>query len=234
MDLGYVAAMNMQGGVKTLLATITASQNWTVPAGVMEVDVYLVGGGGAGGNSASSGGGGGGYCKLYQNISVVSGNSYACVVGAGGPLGQNGGTSSFNITYTAAGGDRGFGYNGGNGGSGGGAGRDGANQQAGHGGSNGSNGDSTPNGSGGTGGGTIDYTPTNPYNNTRYGGGGGGGCASSSSGYRGLGQNGGGSGGHTSGTGTNGTANTGGGGGGRGRVTYNPGSGGSGICLIYG
>ncbi|MGI5892002.1 MAG: glycine-rich domain-containing protein [Bacillota bacterium] len=169
--------------IKSLIATIKSSGDWTVPAGITSVDVYLVCGGGGGGYGLR-GGGGGGYCKLYKNISLIIGNSYACVIGAGGARGTSstttggaGGTSSFNSIYTATGGSGGSGSSGGNGGSGGGG---SGTSSGGDGGSNGSNGQSGSDDPGGSGGGTIDYTPTNPYNNTLYGGGGGGGSTISS------------------------------------------------------
>ncbi|MFN5459452.1 MAG: hypothetical protein ACK5AY_06050 [Bacteroidota bacterium] len=75
---------------------------FTVPVGVTKimVECWGAGGGGAGTNSGNSGGGGGGgYGK--QILTVVPGNNYSVVVGAGGSggaagvSGGNGGTSSF-------------------------------------------------------------------------------------------------------------------------------------------
>lgn len=62
---------------------ITASCNWTVPAGCHKVDVFLVGGGAGG----SYGAGGGGYTKTFYDISVTPGSSIPCVVGSGGTYG---------------------------------------------------------------------------------------------------------------------------------------------------
>jgi hypothetical protein len=75
---------------------------FTAPAGVTKimVECWGAGGGGAGTNSGNSGGGGGGgYGK--QILTVVPGNNYSVIVGAGGSggaagvTGGNGGTSSF-------------------------------------------------------------------------------------------------------------------------------------------
>lgn len=79
---------------KVEISRFTASGTWTVPAGVDEVDVYVVGGG-AGGAGAKiyGGGGGGGYCKLYKDITVTPAASIPIVIGAGGA----GGTGSTGI-----------------------------------------------------------------------------------------------------------------------------------------
>ena len=218
--------------VKTLIATFTSSGTWTVPAGIREVDVYLVGGGGAGGvnfslGSATFGGGagGGGYCKFHQGLTIIPGENIDVVVGAGGSRGggeKAGGVSSFG-DLSVNGGDGGKGTMtlnggaGGSGGSGGGGGTSSGNTggAGGSGGGNGASGSGNPGGAGGTGGGTINFAPINPYNNQMYGGGGGG--------YpRGAGGTGGGG-----DAGRTGAVNTGGGGG-------SNQDGGSGIVLIYG
>ena len=111
----------------------TSSGNFTVPAGVNAIDVFLVGGGG-GGNVNGYAGAGGGYTKTLKNLSVTPGSSLSVVVGAGGAgstektgLGGNGSASTIGIggtTYTANGGYGGGVYttaNAGHGGSGGGA-----------------------------------------------------------------------------------------------------------------
>ena len=113
---------------------------WTVPDGVYEVDVFLVGGGG-GAQSYTfryKGGGGGGYTKTYKRstegwrdgdaIKVTPGEKIKIRVGYGQRSGYGqGGESWFkSTTYRAAGGYAGtpteskYGSNGGNGGSGGG------------------------------------------------------------------------------------------------------------------
>lgn len=87
---------------------ITATGNWTVPAGCQKVDVFLVGGGAGGAYAA----GGGGYTKIFYDIPVTPGASIPCIIGAGGGLGgmsygdsKNGGHSQFmNTSYRALGG----------------------------------------------------------------------------------------------------------------------------------
>jgi len=83
---------------------LTGSGNYTVPAGVKEIDVLLVAGGGAGGSSSSaySGGGGGGEIVLASNIAVYPGLVISYVIGAGGTpgaAGDNNGGSGGNTTF---------------------------------------------------------------------------------------------------------------------------------------
>lgn len=111
----------------------TSSREFTVPAGVNAIDVFLVGGGG-GGNVNGYAGAGGGYTKTLKNLAVTPGSSISVVVGAGGAgttvstgLGGNGSASSITVggtTHSANGGYGGGVYttaNAGYGGSGGGA-----------------------------------------------------------------------------------------------------------------
>jgi len=240
----FVAAALQGPGTsgKTLQATITSSQTWTVPANLQgqAVDVYLVGGGAGGrGGQASAGGtgGGGGYCILSKGV-VLSAANYPLVVGTGGGAGASAGgngtdglpTSGFGVTanggkaysstapYVASGGsgggDGGSGANGGDGGWGGRAGTG-----------------VGPN----PGGGNDTYTPINPYDGRDYGGGGGGGAPSAT--YfagRGGGNSGGSGGGGASTSGFPGVnGRGGGGGGGRGSSGFAGSAGGSGVILIY-
>ena len=88
------------------------------------IDVFLVGGGAGGGSdywyeirngwggTATGYGGGGGYTKTVKNVTISKGTSYSIVVGSGGGVGGNGGSSS-GFGYTANGG---AGRNGGSGG----------------------------------------------------------------------------------------------------------------------
>ncbi|WP_441254339.1 phage tail-collar fiber domain-containing protein [Aeromonas sp. A600620] len=91
--------------------------NWTVPENVSRINVLVIGGGGAGGgatasqnyNAAGGGGGAGGYSK--KKIRVISGESFAITVGAGGSkspngsvAGKNGESSSFGTICSATGG----------------------------------------------------------------------------------------------------------------------------------
>ena len=67
------------------LFNATGSHTWTCPSHVEEVSVVCIGGGGGGGAAYwSGGGGGGGGLGWKNNISVVPGQSYTVVVGAGG------------------------------------------------------------------------------------------------------------------------------------------------------
>jgi len=84
----------------TLSLTANNTQNWTVPNGVSQIAVYVVGGGagafsGSTDSSAfyatSAGGGGGG--SSFKDYSVTPGTTYLITVGAGG----NGGSSVTNI-----------------------------------------------------------------------------------------------------------------------------------------
>ncbi|MDO4581970.1 MAG: hypothetical protein Q4B96_05255 [Bacillota bacterium] len=100
------------GGGKTELTRFTASGTWTVPDGVTEVDIFLVGGGGGGVGGATyqdysggryytkwyvGGSGGGAYAAFYR-LSVTPGDSYAIQIGAGGYGGAE-------ATYNANSGD---------------------------------------------------------------------------------------------------------------------------------
>lgn len=90
--------------------TTPGTFSWTAPAGVTSVSVVAIGGGGGGhqdiGGRAHGGGGGG--LGWKNNITVVPGNSYTVVVGAGGARddpedAQTGGNSYFIDTSTVAG-----------------------------------------------------------------------------------------------------------------------------------
>lgn len=111
------------------------SHDWTIPDGVTEVDVLIVGGGGGGGtstsfNGAGSGGGGAGGLIYLESLDIsLYSNPVSINVGAGGEpgamgniSGNNGGNSAFGA-LTSLGGGGGIGGNGqGNsGGSGGGS-----------------------------------------------------------------------------------------------------------------
>ena len=106
---------------------------WTCPPNVTTIQVEAWGGGGAGGGTGTlgvvktgGGGGGGAYAKT-SSVTVVPGNNYTIIVGAGGTgvsaaNGNAGGNSSFGSLVIAAGGNGGTFTNtatGGPGGSGG-------------------------------------------------------------------------------------------------------------------
>lgn len=228
---------------KKLVERVESSQDWTVPDGIYEIDVYIVGGGASGGYGSSYAGGGGGYCKLIKNLQVTPGTVFPVIIGAGGSgikggttnyqAGKNGGASYFG-DYIAEGGNAD-----GSGGSAGGKFSRSYNSVS-------ASGQSLGNSNGAmSGGGTINYCPMNPYNGILYGCGGGGmdGCGGGNGGTSGggNGQEGGGGGGHDSdndGTGSAGNGGIGGGGGGclgyRRSSAYKSGDGGNGLVLIYG
>ena len=129
----------LQGwSTKSVLKTevITKTQTWTVPDGVTSVNVFLFGGGGGGGSNAHSegeelakGGGGGGGYMAKSTLTVTPKQSISITIGAGGAVGQAGGTTSFGSLLSARGGSagenarvdgtHGYGGKGGDGGSGG-------------------------------------------------------------------------------------------------------------------
>lgn len=228
--------------------TTAGTYTWVAPTGVTSVSVVCVGGGG---RSSSTNGGGGGSLSYKNNITVVPGNSYTVVVGAGGlnAPNVNGEASSFNSISCVAGGGtagdsngaggvKGAGDGGGNGGPGGSAvysygSGGGAGGYSGVGGSG--SGSGAPNfasggiqgtaGSGGGGGGGSSGQ------NTYTDGGGGGGVGILGEGANGAARGGGGSGG-ASGTSTSGTGALYGGGGGAFTGTVNGGANGA-VRIIW-
>lgn len=115
---GTISGITLTGATATLPAeagdsefTTPGTYTWVAPTGITSVSVVAVGGGGGGGYTWSSGGGGGGGLGWKNNITVVPGQSYTVVVGAGGlstPNANNvstniGGTSYFISTATVAG-----------------------------------------------------------------------------------------------------------------------------------
>ncbi len=224
------------GNATIVSFTTTGTCEWSVPAGVSNVDVLVVGGGGGGASNVGGGGAGGGV-TTNLNFSVTPSSSISITVGAGGAGGTSngngtvGGSSSFS-TVTAVGGDYGRTYsgsaNGGTGSGGGGSGGRGSLVNTG----------ATENGYAGT------YSAVTGL---IYGGGGGGGAYrdnSTGTTSGGLGVNGGANGGtreavyifswiHSNTHPVAATANTGGGGGGGVSGGGQPGSaGGSGIVVI--
>ena len=83
--------------------TTPGTYSWTAPEGITSVSAVAVGGGGGGLNSTSGGSGGGGGGLAWRNdITVVPGNSYSVIVGAGGDE-DDGGDSYFISTLTVRG-----------------------------------------------------------------------------------------------------------------------------------
>ena len=153
--------------------TTAGTYSWVAPANVTSVSVVAVGGGSGGNFNWRSGGGGGlGY---KNNYTVVPGNSYTVVVGAGSSSSANGGDSYFVSTAVVKGGGgvraQTSGLGGTYTGDGGGNGGDGSNGGGGAGGYSGKGGNSFQNGAGGGGGGGGRYD----YSGTYFGNAGGGG-----------------------------------------------------------
>ena len=100
----------------TILTTASSSP-YTVPTGVTEIEVLLIGGGGGGSGgtatsnpaAAAGGGGGGGACTI-KKLATSGGTTYTFLVGTGGAggstaVGTTGGQTQFNTaTITANGG----------------------------------------------------------------------------------------------------------------------------------
>lgn len=180
--------------------TTAGTYSWIAPAGYTAMNVIVIGGGGSGGmgGGGTGGGGGGGYAKSV-NVPVTPGNSYSVLVGAGGGegstwyIGTGGGTSQFNSSITANGGN-GCGNNN-NGGAGGTA--SGGNLLNLTGGAGGNY--NAAGGNGPTGGGGGYWDSSRYYNggtsNQTYGGNGGN-AVSSSAGQNGFAYGGGGAGGN--------------------------------------
>lgn len=129
LRLGVLAAvvlMAAQNASADLTSTTTADGNdfivtftggsgeWTVPAGVTNIELLVVAGGGAGGQGGGAGGGGAGGLFYYgaetpaagANYAVTPGNSYTVTVGAGGDAGgyNNGADSIFDAVTSTGGG----------------------------------------------------------------------------------------------------------------------------------
>lgn len=199
---GFGARLLARAGQQAF--TTPGTYSWVAPAGVTSVSVVCVGAGGGGGGNSGQGGGLG----WKNNITVVPGQSYTVVVGAGGfgtwfGTSGTGGTSYFISDTTVAGkGGQGngaatvggegtyVGDGGGNAGSGAGG---GAGGYTGNGGTIGSNYPSGPgsdgSGGGGAGGaGTGEYYVYDGYlDSVRYYGFGGGGVGILGQGSNGVG-----------------------------------------------
>jgi type II secretory pathway pseudopilin PulG len=94
------------------IGTATSSLTWKAPTGVSQVEYLVVGGGGGGGGNRGGGGGAGGFRTGY--LAVVPGNTYAVIVGRGGPggvnntHGTNGDDSAFDSIISLGGGGGGY------------------------------------------------------------------------------------------------------------------------------
>lgn len=95
--------------------TKVGTTSWTVPQGVTSTDYLIIAGGGGGGSRHGGGGGAGGFLE-GSNRSIIAGDPYSIVVGAGGSgaSGSSIGTSGANssaLGLNAIGGGRGGGGN---------------------------------------------------------------------------------------------------------------------------
>lgn len=229
----YGTAVNGDTTYRTVSFTQVGTWAWTVPAGVPEVNVLVVGGGGGGGKAVGlltgyGGGGGGGQVKQVTPTGVAN-TVLSITVGGGGSPSSNGNPSSVTVgstTTQAAGGSRGeddtgFFQSGSGGASG--SGRAGGSPNfdlsaGGGGGESGVGGNATGN-DGGAGGSGVSIDFFGIVGD--FGGGGGGGAF----GAPGAGGAGGGSGG------SSGASNSGGGGGGATSVRSDGSPGGSGTVI---
>ena len=190
LTAGVVTGFSQSSQVRPNIQAFTSSGTFTVPSGVTQVKVTVIGGGGGGASSSTSNPGGGGGAGGIA-VGVVSGLSgtVAVTVGAGGAggasgganSGADGGTSSFGSYLSATGGGGGNApVSDGGAGAGGGVGTVGSGATGyGTGGSSGTDG-SSASGKGGDGGapgngrGITDNVSCAPANAVGYGGGGGG------------------------------------------------------------
>ena len=92
--------------IVTNYQSFTSSGTFTVPTGVRNVQVLVVGGGGGGGYTGG-GGGGGGAVMFIPNYQVTPGTNITVTVGAGGAYNQNGGNSQWGTHQIAWGGGAG-------------------------------------------------------------------------------------------------------------------------------
>ncbi|MGE4470038.1 MAG: hypothetical protein AB7D47_07895 [Desulfovibrio sp.] len=112
---GKLAESVLPGGSEVVREFITSTQDWTVPSGITEIRVWVIGGGAAGDGinsyqSAAQGGSGGsgGGCAYKVISGLSSGTMITCTIGAAksgtsGP-GTDGNTSSFGAYCSATGG----------------------------------------------------------------------------------------------------------------------------------
>ena len=258
----YTGNIGLSGSASQVIVPITASGTWTVPAGVTNIKLLLVGGGGGGSGTTATinycgAGGAGGNVLYLPSVTVTSGGTYSITIGAGGAGTtangtQGGSTSAFG--YTVLGGGGGLIPSGGTPNAGGTTGIPNTGG-VGSGGDYGAGGGSSSSNNGAAGTLNISVYPAqvtggnggNGYyfatTAQSYGGGGGGGASDYSAsnytaygvaGTGGAGGGGNGGGSNTAYTPANGTANTGGGGGGAAAgATYRSGAnGGSGVVYI--
>lgn len=207
---GVIGIYASQVSAAPTTVVFTSNGTWVAPAGVTVIQVNGWGGGagGRGTTNDSSGAGGGGAYAGLNAFSVTPGNSYSIVVGIGGALNTNGGTTTFNgSSLVAAPGW--IGITNGAGGLGGAiasstgdvlhaGGNGGAGSSGNHGGGGGGGGGTTADGSNGTAAtNTCTVTPTGGAGGTSLGGAGGNGATNAAASTAGTAPGGGGGGGAT-------------------------------------
>lgn len=94
------------GGFANKQIYTSGTNTWTVPAGVTQCKVTVVGGGGGGNfvGASGGGGGGGGGTAIKWITGLTPGGTVTATVGAGGASANSGGTSSFGAYCSATGG----------------------------------------------------------------------------------------------------------------------------------
>jgi len=110
----YDWAAPVSSSPQLAVAQFTASGSWTVPAGVTEAEVVLIGGGGAGAGITGSNYGGSGGCAgqiTYSVVATTPGDTLTITIGAGGASNTQdaGGASTCTGATTANGGAGGLG-----------------------------------------------------------------------------------------------------------------------------
>lgn len=90
--------------VETKSFSSAGSDNFVVPEGISQVKLTAIAGGGGGASGNMGGGGSSGMGVLNQIIDVTPGQTIPVVVGQGGAVGQDGGSTSIGSTIVLAGG----------------------------------------------------------------------------------------------------------------------------------
>lgn len=112
-----IATTGLSSGFSSMQVYTSGTNTWTIPAGVTQCKVTVVGGGGggAGANPYAGGGGGAGGCSIRYVTGLTPGGTVTATVGAAGAAGGSsgnggaGGTSSFGAYASATGGSGGNG-----------------------------------------------------------------------------------------------------------------------------
>ncbi len=87
---GIVIFSYTPSGGSLTVSSITATGTFTIPTGVSQTDVLIVGGGGGSGSGSSAGGGGGGGVLRHTTFGVTAGDTWDITIGPGGAANTNG------------------------------------------------------------------------------------------------------------------------------------------------